>query len=105
MHWFPGQARMGPMSSDLVVDQALADLASTRHNRRDATDRVPRAPGLYAFYGDEQAWSDLDLSPAFDDQPLYVGKAERSLNGRDAGTHFSTARRDPRPFVAASRRC
>ncbi|MBY9074229.1 hypothetical protein K1X13_05275 [Nocardioides sp. WL0053] len=42
---------------------------------------------LYAFYGDDHAWSELELSPAFDGQPLYVGEAERSLNGRDVGTH------------------
>ena len=27
-----------------------------------------------------------------DDQPLYVGKAEKSLNGRDVGTHFATGK-------------
>lgn len=32
------------------------------------------------------------MSPAFDGQPLYVGKAERSLNGRDVGTHFAAGR-------------
>jgi hypothetical protein len=34
------------------------------------------------------AWPD----PAFEGQPLYVGKAERSLNGRDVGTHFATGK-------------
>lgn len=29
------------------------------------------------------------MSPVFDGQPLYVGKAERSLSGRDVGTHFA----------------
>jgi hypothetical protein len=29
---------------------------------------------------------------AFEDQPLYVGKAERSLNGRDVRTHFATGK-------------
>jgi len=80
------------MSFESAVAQALADLAGARHIRRDATQRVPKSPGLYAFYGDEKAWSDLDLSPAFNDQPLYVGKAERSLNGRDVGTHFTTGK-------------
>jgi hypothetical protein len=42
--------------------------------------------------GDAGAWSDLSLRPAFDDQPLYVGKAERSLNGRDVRTHFATGK-------------
>lgn len=60
--------------------------------RVEAVDVIPRAPGLYAFYGDERAWADLDLRPTIDGQPLYVGKAERSLNGRDVGTHFSTGK-------------
>ena len=80
------------MSLESAVAQALIDLAGARHVRRDAISQVPKAPGLYAFYGDELAWSDLDLTPAFDDQPLYVGKAEKSLNGRDVGTHFSTGK-------------
>lgn len=80
------------MSLESAVAQALTDLAGTRHIRRDAIHLVPKAPGLDAVYGDKQAWSHLDLSPAFDDQPLYVGKAERSLNGRDVGTHFSTGK-------------
>jgi hypothetical protein len=53
---------------------------------------IAKVPGLYAFFGDPMAWSDLGLSPAFDDQPLYVGKAEKSLNGRDVGTHFATGK-------------
>lgn len=80
------------MASDSPLAHALVDLAGVRHTHADAGDRVPKAAGLYAFYGDEQAWSDLDLSPAFDDQPLYVGKAEKSLNGRDVGTHFATGK-------------
>lgn len=80
------------MSLESAVAEALTDLAGPRHIRQELIRLVPKAPGLYAFYGDEQAWSDLDLSPAFDDQPLYVGKAERSLHGRDVGTHFSTGK-------------
>lgn len=80
------------MSLESAVVQALVDLAGVRNTRRDATHLVPKAPGLYAFYGDEQAWSDVGLVPAFDDQPLYIGKAEKSLNGRDIGTHFATGK-------------
>jgi hypothetical protein len=80
------------MASDPTLAHALVDLAGGRHTHADARDRVPKSAGLYAFYGDEQAWSDLDLSPVFDDQPLYVGKAEKSLNGRDVGTHFATGK-------------
>ncbi len=81
------------MTNDaLVVNAALRALAGLRHPRIEAVNLVPKAPGLYAFYGDGQAWSDLGLTSAFDDQPLYVGKAEMSLNGRDVGTHFATGK-------------
>ena len=53
---------------------------------------VTKAAGLYAFYGDDRAWADLKLSATFAGQPLYVGKAEKSLNGRDVGTHFATGK-------------
>lgn len=75
-----------------VVAAALHALAGVRHSRIEAIELVAKRPGLYAFYGDAQAWSDLGLSPSFDDQPLYVGKAERTLNGRDVGTHFATGK-------------
>lgn len=80
------------MAMDSVVDDALKELAGTRHPRADAVDQVAKRPGLYAFYGDADAWADLELTPAFRGQPLYVGKAERSLNGRDVGTHFATGK-------------
>lgn len=69
---------MWSMLFDSAVAQALTDLAGARHIRADAAHQVPRAAGLYAFYGDERAWSDLDLTPALEGQPLYVGKAERA---------------------------
>jgi hypothetical protein len=80
------------MDFESVVASALETLGASRHVRAEAVELVPRRPGLYAFYGDARAWADLALAPAVEDQPLYVGKAERSLNGRDVGTHFSTGR-------------
>jgi hypothetical protein len=80
------------MTIDDVIAASLDSLASVRNVHADAVGLVPKAPGLYAFYGDARAWAELRLSPAFDDQPLYVGKAERSLNGRDVGTHFAVGR-------------
>lgn len=80
------------MTADDLIASALEALADTRHRRTDAADLVPHSAGLYAFYGDDQSWSDLSLTRAFEDQPLYVGKAERSLNGRDVRTHFSTGK-------------
>ena len=80
------------MTNDPLVAAALESLAGARHDHATALALVPPVPGLYAFYGDELAWSSLGLSPAFDDQPLYVGKAERSLNGRDVRTHFAAGK-------------
>lgn len=77
------------MIIDLVLADALEGLAGSRLRREDADKFAPRRAGLYAFYGDERAWVELGLESAFKDQPLYVGKAERSLNGRDVGTHFA----------------
>jgi len=44
------------------------------------------------LYGDTCAWEGLHLAPEFDRQPLYLGKSERNLNGRDVGTHFATGK-------------
>jgi hypothetical protein len=80
------------MTSEAVVAGALESLAGMRLAHGDAVLLVPKHPGLYAFYGDDHAWLDLGLSRAYDGQALYVGKAERSLNGRDVGTHFATGK-------------
>ena len=80
------------MVSESLVSDALHALVGVRHARVDAVELAPRKPGLYAFYGDEVAWKELSLAPAFEGQPLYVGKAEKSLNGRDVGTHFATGK-------------
>lgn len=79
------------MTSDAVAS-ALDSLAGPGHAYMDAVRLVPKLPGLYAFYGDDHAWSQLGLNPAYDGQPLYVGKAERSLNGRDVRTHFAAGK-------------
>lgn len=80
------------MTSDAVIAAALESLAGMEHAHSDADQLVPKEAGLYAFYGDDHAWTSLGLSPAFDGQPLYVGKAETSLNGRDVGTHFAAGK-------------
>jgi len=81
------------MKLESVFADALDALGrGARHRRVHAKEHVPRQAGLYAFYGDGRAWSDLGLAIASTDQPLYVGKAERSLNGRDVGTHFSSGK-------------
>src|SRR5690606_21537157 len=53
---------------------------------------VLAAPGLYAVHGDVSVWDELRLTRPVDARPLYVGKAEDSLAGRDVGTHFGTGR-------------
>lgn len=88
---------------------ALEALSGPRHPRTSAAELAPRKAGLYAFYGDEVAWEELDLVPAFDDQPLYVRKAEKSLNGRDVGTHFTSGKTGSstvrRSALSAARGC
>lgn len=68
---------------------AVDALTGERWAITDAVQHVPPRPGLYAIYGDEQAWRDLQLEPA-PNQPLYVGKAEESLVSRDLNGHFAT---------------
>lgn len=80
------------MTNDAVIAAALGSLAGARHGYTVAVEVVPNGAGLYAFFGDGPAWSSLGLTPVFDDQPLYVGKAERSLNGRDVRTHFAAGK-------------
>jgi hypothetical protein len=80
------------MTYDHLVAAALESLAGCKHGHAEAIELVEKKPGLYAFYGDARAWKDLGLRPAFEEQPLYVGKAEKSLNGRDVGTHFATGK-------------
>ena len=65
---------------------------------------VSDLPGLYAFHGSPDVWSQLDLGAPPDDRPLYVGKAEDSLISRDLDTHFTsgdTGRSSPRRSLAA----
>lgn len=76
---------------DDVVGDALAALVDgPQHSIADALIEVPQAPGLYAVYGDERATAALDLGAG--GQLLYVGKAERSLVGRDLRTHFASGK-------------
>ncbi|MBN7794643.1 GIY-YIG nuclease family protein [Microbacterium esteraromaticum] len=83
---------------------AIDALTGERWSIRDAAQHVPARPGLYAIYGDKQAWRDLGLEVAYD-QPLYVGKAEKSLVSRDLNGHFATNRKStPRTGGSTVRR-
>ncbi|MDI2020002.1 GIY-YIG nuclease family protein [Paenarthrobacter nicotinovorans] len=53
-----------------------------------AKERVRPVPGLYAIYGDTEAWIDLGLDPQ-QGSALYVGKSEDNLVRREVHTHFA----------------
>lgn len=53
-----------------------------------AKERVRPVPGLYAIYGDTEAWIDLGLDPQ-QGSALYVGKSEDNLVRREVDTHFA----------------
>lgn len=76
-----------PVDPDLLA--ALADHGVPFEEFRAS---VPPAPGLYAVHGDEPVWTQLGLATSSDVRPVYIGKAEDSLAGRDVGTHFKTGR-------------
>lgn len=76
---------------DTVLRAALTALIDgPRHTVSDAPAEVPSVAGLYAIFGDEHALASLAVGP--DTRPLYVGKAEHSLVGRDLRTHFATGK-------------
>jgi GIY-YIG catalytic domain len=56
---------------------------------------APPLPGLYAIHAAAPVWRELGLETPPDERPLYVGKSDSSLAGRDVTTHFG--------FVAADR--
>lgn len=72
-----------------AASEALAD-----HGRSfgEASASVPDTPGLYAVHGGADVWAFLGLGVAPDGRPLYLGKAEHSLAGRDIRTHFATGK-------------
>lgn len=70
------------------VTQALTALSAERWPVARARGHVRPMPGLYAIYGDAQAWEDLGLKP-HPDSALYVGKSEDNLVRRELDTHFA----------------
>lgn len=77
------------LSVPKLTEDAVDALTGEGWAIRNAAQHVPARPGLYAIYGDEQAWRDLQLESA-PDLPLYVGKAQESLVSRDLNGHFAT---------------
>lgn len=87
-----------------IVDDAIAALSGEAWSIADASTHVPPRPGLYAIYGDDEAWSDLGLDPR-SEHPLYVGKAEDSLVARELNGHFAASpTRSPRTGSSTVRR-
>lgn len=78
------------MDTRKSTQEALEALLGARLRLEDARSAMPTLPGLYAIHADDSAWQELDLVQESERQPLYVGKAERSLNGRDVRTHFAS---------------
>jgi hypothetical protein len=72
----------------ILALQAVDTLSGTQYAIADAIDHVPSEPGLYAVYADPETWQELNLEIR-EGCPLYVGKAEQSLQAR---THFATGR-------------
>lgn len=75
-------------STSWHLDDVLNALSGERWPITQAKGRVRTVPGLYAIYGNTDAWAGLGLDP----QPgsaLYVGKAEDSLAARELDTHFA----------------
>ena len=68
----------------------LDDILQSLSESRTAPTNAPNQPGLYAIYGSADVWQELGLGDPPDDRPLYVGKAEKSLLGRDVKQHFGT---------------
>jgi hypothetical protein len=61
--------------------------AKAREVDRVATS-VPPRPGLYAIHAAPAVWEELGLGAPSDLRPLYVGKSESNLAGRDVRDHF-----------------
>lgn len=79
---------MTPIEPPQDVAEALTALTGERWPVTHARDHVRPVPGIYAIYGDVDAWVDLGLDP----QPqsaLYVGKSEDDLVRRELDTHFA----------------
>jgi hypothetical protein len=79
---------VGNLAADLVIAAASA-LARTRSRPVVlGLPSAPAAPGLYAIHASPAVWVELGLGEPPDERPLYVGKSESSLAGRDVRDHF-----------------
>lgn len=79
-------------SESARLDVVLSQLAEPAFTYKEALHQVPERPGLYAIHGSSASWRGLGLGDPPDDRPLYVGKAEASLPGRDLRQHFASGK-------------
>jgi hypothetical protein len=84
--------RLHPDHLSATLDAALNGLASPRYELVQLLPSLPSVRGLYAIYGDDEAWSDLGLADRARHEPLYVGKSKSSLADRNLKAHFGTGR-------------
>ncbi|CAB4929652.1 unannotated protein [freshwater metagenome] len=84
--------RLARTPADSLVDGITIALGSRWTSISEVETHLPQAPGLYAVWVDWRGWEHLRrvLPDGFDylGGPLYIGKSESSLRGRDARTHF-----------------
>lgn len=77
------------MDSTLLASALDALKDGPRLPLSEALQSVPSVPGLYGFHADAAGLVELGIETS---GPVYVGKAERSLLGRDVRTHFATGK-------------
>lgn len=81
-----------PEALRAAAQRAERELLGARHDIEQAVTLVPATAGLYAVWADGEAWAALGLRSGSDPQPLYVGKSESSLRGREVNTHFDAGK-------------
>jgi len=79
-----------------AIESVLEALSAQTWTFHEAVTSCPSLPGLYAIHARGPAestrirvWVQLGLGPPVDRRPLYVGKSEDDLAGRDVRDHFS----------------
>ncbi len=75
-----------------ILQEAVIQLTRPSLPISQAANSVPSVPGLYAFHGGTEVWTQLQLGIPPDGRPLYVGKSEDSLLSRDVRTHSGTGK-------------
>lgn len=75
---------------DDLLNAVVRCLSESGHPILTASEFVPPDPGLYAIRAKPEVWEILGLEARGPEVPLYVGKSESSLVGRDLKGHFAT---------------